>query len=326
MFGVGFSDWGACESPQAVELCTGCVRLLGGRPGDVPPPLRTRTVAVCEGVFQMPTMDQVWGMLLGESDDAPSILSWAISGQRHHILYAEPCTRASLRIGSDLGTIVLYPERDRALALAVATLRVADAKGHGWCMRDEILSGQYRPSAIARSASAWSQAESLVAPRRGDAILSLLVAHCPTTGAFPVGTQSPSLEAPDMIDPLDHIAATLLESLARDSSYRITHGKEFWGGVFARRLQRYSGRPLGECISRLLSELDVPPVSAGASATLELLASYDAQAMGAVSTRLRDRPALLIALAFDLQSKRKVAASPPRTPRAAPSPTSPTNS
>ncbi|MDB4914072.1 MAG: hypothetical protein JWM95_1716 [Gemmatimonadetes bacterium] len=302
--GIGFSDWAACEAPTAPDLCTGCARLLGGRPGDVPPPPRTRSLAVVEGALLVLDYADVWGLLV-DPPQGLSILSWATSKQRHHILYAEPCTPTHLRIGSDQGTITFIPSRDAPLSLAVATLRTVDAKGFGWCARDDILSGRYRPAAIARGASAWTACEAIIAPRRGDPVLDLLVAHAPTDDPRVLSPFSETFQS--MIDPTDARAADLLVRLAKDSGYRSTHGKEFWAGVFARRVQRHAGRVLPVFVARMLADLSVAPHSSGALSVVEFVRETDDADATNIMMTLRERTQLLVALAYDQQQAAKLA-------------------
>lgn len=320
-FGVGFSDWDACEDPAAPDLCAGCARLLAGRPGDEPPPLRTRTVAVVDGAIVLPDAATVWGWLL-EPPPALTVLSWAVSRQRPHWLYAEACTPERLGVGSDGGTIGVEPAHDGALGAAVAALRACepgDPKQRAWCTRDEILSGRYRAATLAGRAARWRALEAIVAPRRGDPALALFLAHCPVG---PVSTSIPPITEVPVLDPLDLEAAQLLAALAQDSHYRQTEGLQFWGGVFARRVQRHAGRPLAAAVSRLLEDLRVPPASPGAQAAIERLRALDTPAQQAVAQRLRERTTLLVALAFDAVR----AARDARTASSSSSPSSPSSS
>jgi hypothetical protein len=309
--GAGFSDYALLEAPGAPDLCAGCQRLLGGRPGDTPPPLRTRSVAVIDGALALPDYVAMWALLT----DPPSglaLLSWATSKQRHHWLSAEPSTPTHLRVGSDTGTIDLRPARERALVAALLTLRRADAKGHAWCSRDAILSGHYSAPAVARAAQAWADAEAVVAPHRGSPLLALLVAHAP---ALPAATPDPD---PTMLDPTDQLAADLLGHLARDSGYRVNHGKEFWGGVFARRVQRHAWRPLPTFVARMLADLEVAPHAPGAQAALGVVRDLPDGEARAVMRALGERSPLLVALAYDAHVRARDAAKPAR--RATPEP------
>jgi hypothetical protein len=292
VLGAGFSDWDCCVDREAEDVCAGCLRLLSGRPGDDPPPLRTLTVAVIGGRLVTPAWADVWSLLIAPPDDL-QVLSWAVSRQKHHVLYAEPCTPAVLRIGSDAGTIDVRPQRDAPLCTAVLALRAGDDKGRAWFSRDEILSGHYSTTKIAaRSAAAWAEAEAVIAPRRGDPALQIIVAHAPVT-ISPTTTESP------MIDPTDERAIELLLALCQSSETRTKDGLTFWQALLPRRVQRHSGRGIEAFCAYMMADLAVPPSSPGGIAVAQYAASITHDDAVAVMRRMRERPSLLIALAYD---------------------------
>jgi len=307
--GAGFSDWDCFERPAAEALCAGCARLLGGRPGDDPPPPRTRTLAVVDHRLVLPAIDEVWRYLT-DPPAALLVLSWAVSKQKHHPLYAEPCTVDVLRIGSDSRTIDVRPARDGELMQAVLELRAADDKGKPWFSRDEILSGHYSTPKIAiRGAQRWADLESIVAPRRGDPALDVIVAHAPVLPPSPTTTED------SMLDTTDERAVALLHEISRSSTARQADGLGFWSSLFLRRLQRHAGRPLAAFASRMLADLSVEPHSPGAQSVAAQVTTITDDDAAALMARLRERGSLLIALAYDRHkteaAKRKKPASTP---------------
>lgn len=46
VLGPNFTDYESVDDSRAESACAGCVSLLGGRPGDDPPPLRTTSFVV----------------------------------------------------------------------------------------------------------------------------------------------------------------------------------------------------------------------------------------------------------------------------------------
>ena len=298
--GVGFSDWAVLDAPAAPTLCVGCQRIMAGRPGDDPPPLRTRTFAIVDGALLLPDFGQMWAWVV-EPPLALTVVSWAVSGQRHHALYAEESRPALWLIGSDTGLVRYRPASDRALVDAVLGLRAGDAKGRAWFTRTEILSGHYRSAAIAsRSALRWQALEAVVAPRRGDPLVAFLVGHAPVT---------PDGEDEDpMIDPVDDAAARLLGAVARGSALRVADGKAFWGGLFLRRIQRHAGRPLAEFVSRLAADVDAAPLNEGVQRAVALVASYTTDQGAAVMDAIRRRTTLVTALAYQHRQEEVAAA------------------
>lgn len=316
VLGGNFADFGSLIAPDASDICLGCQRILAGRPGDTPPPLRTRSLAVIDGELHLPDYAAFWS-LLTDPPNALTVLSWAMTRQRHHVLHAELSTPTRLRVGSDGGTIDVRPARDRCLIAAILRLRRADAKGFGWCTRDEILSGHYRASAIAQAAHAWAESEAVVATVRGSPLLGLLVAHAP------ILPDSTSRTDDTMLDPIDQTAADLLGHLARDSGYRVSHGKEFWGGVFARRVGRHAWRPLPAFVARMLVDCEVAPHAPGAQSALGIVRELDEATARDVMRRLTERTSLLIAIAYDAHAQAKAArTAKPAPPRMAVSLTS----
>ncbi|MFM1991301.1 MAG: hypothetical protein RJA99_4258 [Pseudomonadota bacterium] len=308
--GVGFSDWDCCEDRYADDVCEGCLRILSGRPGDDPPPLRTRTIAVIDGALSLPTIEETWS-LLRSPPAGLQVLSWAVSKQKHHALYAELSTPSCVRLGSDSRTIDYRPERDDLLVEAVLRLRGGDEKGRAWFTRDEILSGYYPPPKIARSASRWAEAEAVILPRRGDAVLSLIVSHAPVTAA---DQHTEDL----MTDDIDNRVVALLAALAQDSQHRRRDGLAFWQSLFLRRIQRHSGRPFAAFAARMLDDLAVEPHSAGARAVAEQVAVTRSDDEIALMQRLRERPVLLLALVYQSHQLAVEARKPKAKPAPAP--------
>jgi hypothetical protein len=303
--GIGFGEWDACDDPTAPDLCTGCARLMAGRPGSTPRPLRDTTVAVLNGELVRPDVATVWAWLVAPPAGL-TVLSWAISKQRHHVLYAGFSTPTRLLVGSDAGTIVVRPRDDHGLIAALLTLRSGPEPKKPWCSRDEVLSGRYRATTIARDPARWAAADTVLAGRRGDPALALYVAHAP------VLPDPPTLHQDDqsMPNPVDAQATALLAALAKSSAYRSRDGLEFWNGLYARRVARHIGRPLPVFVSRMLADLQTPPTSDGATEALALLAAWDDQTQAAVQLALRERPALLVAQAFAALKDAKKATQP----------------
>jgi len=277
----------------APDICAGCARCLAGRPGDQPPPLRMTSFVVVAGEFRPARYSALWD-LLERPPEGEHAISWATGGKRHHWLHAGISTAAHQVIGADAGAIDHYPDDDRELRAAVRGLLDLGFT------RATIRDGAYHPQSIARAGwSRWQHLEARVSVIRPSALLDLLTTVAPR----PPKDATPPLppEATTVIDPTDDLAAVLLAHLARSSGYRRAHGKEFWAGTLHHRLQGVRTLPLADAVARLLERLECS-CSDGAGAVnpaVALLADLDEEQQVAVSRAWRDRPALLVALAYD---------------------------
>lgn len=293
VLGPNFVDFWAIERPDADSICQGCARCLAGRPGDDPPPLRTRSVLVVDGSLTVLDRPALWDAITAPASTA-HVLSWSTGGKIHHWLHAGVSTADRLMIGSDRSCIAVT-SADRPLADAVLAL-VAHFP------RAAVVGGDYHPKAVQSfSAARWAQLDRAVEPYRPSPLLDLLC-YC-----------APKPDAPDtenaheelMIDPAIQTAANLLACIAGASEYRATRGKEFWSGFFRHRVERHKRLPLAECVSRLL---DACQSSATAETTREATA-WLAQACegecASVERALRTNTALVVALSYEGIQARK---------------------
>jgi hypothetical protein len=297
VLGDGFADQGALEDPQAADVCVGCQRLLAGRPGDDPPPLRTYSFAVIGDRFvALADRAALWSLLVQPPADL-QLLSWTRTRKRHHWLWAEPADADGLVIGSDQGPIRYCWAREAPFRDALVTLRRA-------CTIDEVQSGHYRaPSILALGASAWREAEAIVEPRRGDRVMALLLAHLP---AAPHEPRHPAPEIP-MLSETDEQAVTLLQLLAHGSAARVHDGLNFWNAFYRRRVVRHMHRDLQTFTSRMLDDLRVEPLGEAAQQVTQHVAIIDDDAAARIMAAIRAQSTLLIALAFDAQKRAKIA-------------------
>lgn len=285
MLGAGFSEPGLLADPYAAQVCEGCAGLLGGKPGEVPTPFRMlHAVADADGVRAV-TLSELHALL-----SAPPVGRFAAvhatSKKRHAWLHSEACEASRIVVGTDDGPAVYTPQ-DAPLLGAVASLLV-------WFSRDAVRLGDYPAPSVSRmGAAAWSAAEGVVKPYRPSRLFDLLCAITPRPEARP----APVEEEPVMLDPCDEDAAVLLTEIAKASQLRVTRGLDFWSGVYAHRVQRFSRLPLPGMISRLIAELDVSPVHAGPIAAIAQ--TWGAERAAACATAIRERGPLLVALAFD---------------------------
>lgn len=295
VLGPGFVDFWAFVDGRALEVCRGCQRLLAGKPGDTPTPLRMRSLLAHGGAIHELNRGELWSVM-STPPDGEWVLSWATGGKIHHWLRADVSHAERMLIGSDRSTIEYVPARDWPLKDAVAQM-----VGH--FTREAIATGAYHPKSVqAFGPAAWSQLEAIVEPNRPSALLDLLVTIAPA----PEALTKPE-EPTDMIDAYIDQAAELMADVAHASRYRREHGKEFWGGVFRHRLERFKRSPLEKCLARLLDALNCEPYAPGVQAALEKARAYDSTTGSEVERALRDATALVVALAYTKIQERREA-------------------
>ena len=308
-------------------VCAGCAACAGGRPGDDPPPLRTRSLLVwecraldyepCEALqieyLGRPEMRRVLAGCGDWPEDARYVVSWAVSGQKQHWRHAGISGRRRLVIGSDAGPIVYFPAIHRA-ALGCVELLLEGGFG-----REEIRAGSYSAPKIARfGAWRWQLAESALArlrdggssgggARAAESLLDLLcwAARHPRDLAAGerIETDEEKGREDCMVEEYDRLAASLLADLARASALRARDGLRFWNEILLRRLRRCADLPLADAISRLARDLDVATI--GAAGAVVAGAGFCDHDEAGVLRSLRSRPELVAALAYDMHRRRK---------------------
>lgn len=301
--GSNFSDYELLADPASRDLCAGCTRILGGRPGDDPPPLRTTSFAVVDGEFHTLDRAGMWAML--SAPPSACVVSYAASRQKHHALRAGMSTSDRMLIGGDSGAIEFVPIRDAALISALLSM-LADDSTQGdpptvkpCFSRSSIETGCYSPAAVlAFGAAEHAAAEAIVKPyRRGRKPLLDLLLWC-----APAELRE-AKEASRMIDPFDSLAGQLLGALARGSALRTEDGMRFWGkggadGLILTRANRFRDLPLRDFVARMMSELRVGPTTEGGTTALAILADLKYDDEQEVSRSIRERTALIVQLAF----------------------------
>lgn len=281
---------------RATVICAGCRDVTAGKPGSDPPPLRTRNIALVDGVLSHPPLGEMRAYV-SEPPAGPAVFSWATSRQKHHLLHAGVSDRRRQVWGSDSGPIEILPQVHEPVLLSIESLLA-------WHRRSDIENGTYSaPSIQKHGASRWSELEAAVAGFRGQRAWPLLVAMARKPEApepreelwgplFGGGKE-------EVRDPIDELAVDMLEGISRTSERRGEDGIGFWGGYLRSRIQRHAHRPLRECMSRLLDECGTSATSEGAAEMLSRLEAIPEAQAREVSQALRSRTALLVAMTFD---------------------------
>lgn len=289
--------WDDLRYPDAGGACAACAELLGGKPGQDPPPARTRTLLVVDGVLSTPRMQDLWPIL--ETPPAsPHVISWATSGKRHHWMHAGISSATLQVIGADAGPIHHRPADHAPLRAAIVAL----LSGPHRMSRTAIASGTYSPSAItAFGPPQWARHEQVIARHRPSMLLDLLTTCAPVI-------EDAAREEETMIPEEDTVATDLLAAIVRGSDRRKSAGLTFWSGELRHRVTRFARQPLPDLVSRLADACETP-ASAMTQAT-EILGRLDDAMTTRVERAFRTRGALIVAMTFAaLRSAAKEAVS-----------------
>lgn len=286
-----FADYASLLAPETDIHCKGCEKVLSGRPGDDPPPLRTRSLIVAGGRLSIVDRPAMWAALTCPPPGM-FVLSYAVSSRKHHMLHAGVSTASHMCIGSDSGTIDYVPARDKQLLDAVSEL-LSRSNDKQSFPRRAIESGFYQQSSVMRfGAARHAVLETIVAMyrRARPLLLRLILWCCPSQ-------EQPREEIEDVIDPVDAMAARLLGAIAYGSAYRVERGIEFWGGFFTHRVERFKRLALRDFVSRLMTECQCMPKFSAVA--VELMSSISEEETSAVEASLRDRSSLVLALSYE---------------------------
>jgi hypothetical protein len=292
VLGPGFVDVALLADPSARDVCLGCQRVLAGRPGDDPPPLRTRSIVLSAGELALGRASILWPAISDPATvAAPAVLSWAIGGKVHHALRAGVSGPERLLVGSDRGTIEIVPGRDAPLVEAVRSLLRSPTGARPVLARASVVSGHYHPAATEQfGAAEWHEIERVVARWRPGLLLELVVAACPLT--VPMEHQ----EVP-VIDPHDQAAADLLYLVVRRCALRSRDGVAFWGGALRHRIERARTLPLHDMLARLMDSLGTTTL--GTTELVAALVSMTDEQRARIERALRERTSLIVALCYE---------------------------
>ena len=280
-----FSDHDLLLDGAAPDVCLGCDLLLGGRPGREPPPFRTLHVLVLDDEVRILDRSDAVSAVLIDPPGEPFGLVWATSRKRHACLRAERCDAHRIVVGTDAGAVEYLPLQHRPLLNAVAELLAAFG-------RDAVRRGDYSaPSIAAAGASWWRDREAAVARHRPSALLDLLCYTLPRPEGRPIHGGPVALEDDDQD------ALHLLTHIALASGVRRRDGLAFWRGLFRHRVQRFGRLALRDMLARLADDLFCQPH--GMAAVGLALEEWDGDRQVRAARAIRDRGALLVALAFD---------------------------
>ena len=286
MFGDNFSDFEALELPGEAMVCEGCVSILCGRPGDDPPPLRMQHVLAVEGEEAVyPPIAELEAILVAPPD-RPFVVTWSASRKKHAALRAEVSVAGRIVVGTDDGPVVYERARHLDMHDAVRELRV------GFSV-DEIVSGKYGSAKVAKyGAARWSALEQRVSAYRPSAVLAMVAALVRKPEAVSASEELP------VIDPHDMQAANILASLSAGSKVRQADALRYWSGFLAHRVERRKYLALPQFVSRMMTDLQVSASLPSTGRVLEELRAMSEDTQRQIETSLRERAALITALAF----------------------------
>lgn len=106
-----------------------------------------------------------------------------------------------------------------------------------------------------------------------------------------------------MIDPHDQKAAEVVAAIAAASRFRSENGQTFWGGYLRHRLERFRRLDLAHCVSRLMDACETSPVADSTRKLMQRISDMDQATTEGVQSALQNRPALIVALAYEQLKK-----------------------
>jgi len=278
---------------SADKVCCGCVALMAGRPGDDPPPLRTANVAILKsGEAVYPDRQGLYRLMADPGE--VRVISWASSRKKHHWLRAGLSTPGRLLIGSDDGQIEYRPVDHSGLLHAVVALLASPTGTASILTRTAIRTGEYHPEAIRKfGVRIWAPLDAIVSRWRPSLLVDLLTIAAPVTLADPQKEDA-------VIDKTEEKAAALLAHIAIASEMRRKDGKMFWGGFYRHRIERFRHLPLSQMASRLMDVVRASPTDPAVAMVTEYLATWTEEESAEVAVVVRDKAALVLALAFEM--------------------------
>lgn len=289
VLGQNFSDYIFLVPGEVV--CQGCRSLLGGKPGENPPPLRTVPVVARDDAIDYPDATGFWKTL--RDPRRVRVISWPTSRKRHHWLRAGLSDDTRLLIGTDNGCVEYKASEHKALLDAVEEL-LRGPGGAPIFPRSAITSGQYHPASIRKfGAERWRRLESIVSRYRPSLLLDLVVTVAPVSEAKDDNKEDVMLTLEE------ETAITILTRLAKASLYRRRYGQDFWKGFFRHRVERFKHFDLETMVSRLMDDLACPPTDPASLLVAREVAKMDDEKRAGVAKAIRDRAGLLVALTYD---------------------------
>lgn len=307
ILGPKFADHELLLAPRAERVCEGCVSLLAGRPGDDPPPLRAAMCLAVEGGQAVYLDRDGVARVLRDPPPGRFVLTWSRTRKRHASLRAGVSTRERLLVGGEDGQVEYRPREHGPIMEAVGELARRFS-------RSAIRSGDYPSGCIAKMGPArWARLESVVGRIRGSATLQMICDVAPRGATDDegygdgYGTGYGYGDEGDMYDENDLRAGRLLGLLAVGSRLRADRGLDFWGGTFARRVERVRRLPLATAVSKLMRLIDCSTTSPRTVEAVDVVGRLSAEEVEGVEMAIRDRTALVVALAFlDVKRMRAV--------------------
>lgn len=278
-----FSDFGGLLKTGGVLFCEGCIALLDNKAG------RSKML-ICENPGELRISDKSEAMQIIENPPDKFFLSIPYSFKKHHWLYAGLSTKDLMLIGTDNKTVVYEPIRHRdiknalngAINLGVPTM--------------QILNGTYHPSTYQKfGASYITKLEDQIACERPTGLVELLLKLIPK----PVTKEKIEMEdMDDMLDDIDKSAAAFLGQVAEVSQLRRDRSQDFWGGIFLRRVQRFSRCTLPDMLERLAATLRISTTDMSSIAvSLDSMFDEDAEQ---IRKAIEKHPRLIVAIAYDI--------------------------
>lgn len=259
-------------------ICKSCQMLLNEKD------LRIRPVLYAEkGVRYLIERHEILDFL---KDPLPEyVLSVPYSMKKHHWLYAGLSNRETAYIGTDNRTIVIdYKNNNIPYIIETVESMIKMA-----IPRNEIIHGKY--SVYTRyKIKDIEELEKIISPLRFSGALELIVKYTPAVKNKIKIEPKKGVEV--MITESEHLAAKLLEELAKKSQIRANDGIRFWGGFFIRRVNRFKNLELHEFISKLSESIGADKIP------YKLILELNESKEGQIMDDIRKKTNFILSMAY----------------------------
>lgn len=282
VFSSGFVDYDLCVSPAADWVCDGCARMLGGKPGDSPPPLKAAHFVVVDGQMLKPSGAELLPYVVDPPGGIQAI-AWTGSRKKHASLRCGPCSPLRVEVGTEDGTAAIDVASAKDAAGVIQKIRM-------YATQDEVLSGNYAPQVALNLGMELYELDARITHLRGGPVLSLLVAL---------------VRRPDAPERRETVKLTETQLMAGRIVLTLGNGApkrdpiEFWKSLVPRRVAVAANRAtLWDAMQWLSEKLGTSPYAAAEA--IEIVSEVDDMTSAEVLKLMREAPAFVVGVARHL--------------------------
>lgn len=282
VFSSGFVDYDLCVSPSADWVCDGCARMLGGRPGDDPPPLKAAHFVVVDGQLIKPSGAELLPYVVDPPGGIQAI-AWTGSRKKHASLRCGPCSTYRVEVGTEDGTAAVDVAEAKAVSAVIEKIRM-------YATQEEVLSGNYAPQTAINLGMDLYDLDARITHLRGGPVLSLLV-------ALVRRPEAPERREAVQLTDVQIVAGRIVLVLGNGAPKR--DPIEFWKSLVPRRVAVAANRAtLWDAMQWLSEKLGTSPYAAAEA--IEIVSEVDDKTSAEVLKLMREAPAFVVGVARHL--------------------------